>query len=426
MNRRNRRRRRSCRRLKANGKPEVAASLTPQEEKPGYLVQMVRALRERLEIAIFLARYWASERRGRLTKRPAEYWFALITLLVATVGIFGTWYAALRSAPSVAKVDFDTGVVEGSGRGGARSFAMPKLHTVIRIQLNLTPTHQDLSQVAVTIAPPPSIELTSKCFYEVSGSGKRSCLEPDGERRIDIEHLASGQSLRVTAGARVIHRIERREAVVIDMSSSDTDSPNRKRIDLYSPKGTRGEEAARKNFQEEVHGGPLHWNASSMQMRDEVFEDLGDEWQFLDPGRLHSLGQVPYGRMLDVRGLINNHSLGAKIVTVRAFVRSSPVRMRSFRAEGSGVRAVNEIFAVGPKSGERKLWCATTRSTAQRPLHRGDHVLVRVALVAWGLARPYGRPVQAALLICPVVHPIDSAGQPFPASTAGGTSAPVK
>jgi hypothetical protein len=425
MTRRNRRRRRRCHRLKAEAKPEVAASGTPPREKqPEFFARIARALREGLGFPIFLILYWVSDRRRRLTKRPAQYWFALITLLVATIGIFGTWYAALRSVPSVAKVDFDTGVIEGSGPGAARSFATPKLHAVLHIRLTLTPTHQDLDRVAVAITPPPSIELTSRCFYEVSGSGRQSCLEPDGEGRIDIDHLAEGESLHITAKIVVIHRIEGREAIAIDMSSSNADEPSKRQIDLYSPTGTHGEEAAKKDFHEEVSGGPLNWDESSMQMREDVFEDLGNEWQFLNPWRLHSLGQVPYGRMLDVRSLINNRLLAAKIVTLRSVVRSSPVRVRSFRAEGSGVRAIKEVFAIGPKPGEHDLWCATSRSTAQPPLHRGDPVLLRAALVGWGQARPYGQPVQAALMICPTVQLLDPSGEPPSVSTAGGTPAP--
>jgi hypothetical protein len=350
----------------------------------------------------------------------------VITLLVGAIGILGTWYAALRSAaPSVAKVSFNTGVSEGAGAGSTRSFATPKLHAELRIRLSLTPVHQDLGQVAITIDPPPSLELTSSCFYEVSGEGRQSCLHPDGERRIEVPRLASGQSLRITAKARVVHRVEGREAVMIEMSSADTPAPSQKRIDLYSPRGTRGEEAARRYLREEVHG-PMRWDEPSLRMRDDVVEEMGNEWQFLDLSRLHGLGQVPYGRVLDVRSLISNRFLGAKIVTFRSIVRSAPLRVRSFRAAGSGVRAIKELFALGPRPGERDLWCATARSTAQPALHRGDRILVRAALIGWGLARPYGRPLPAAMLICPVVSLLDPEAPAEADSTTGGVSAPAR
>jgi hypothetical protein len=424
MNRRKRRRLKRCRQRGAHVKPAVNPSTGSTATAQPILARIVRALAGRVQELLLALVYWLFEYLRRLKQRPPEYWFALLTLVIATIGIFGTWYAALHSAPSAARVSFDTGVVEGAGARGVRSFATPKLHEVLRIRLRLTPAHQDLVQVAISIAPPASVRLTNGCFYEVTGmEGRRSCLEPSGAGRVDIENLAAGETLEVTAEAEVVHPIDGQETIAIEMSSADTVDPSRKQIDLYTPKGTRGEEAAKRSFKEELDG-PLHWVKSTFQLPDDVFGVLGDEWGFLSPSHLHSLEQIPYGRVVDVHSLASNRLLGAKIVTFKAIVGSVPVRLRSFRGATRHQRIIREVFALGSRVAERSLWCTTARSSAQPRLSPGDPVLVRAALVGWGLARPFGQQVQAAMLICPVVHLIDPHAPLVTVSGSGGTSAP--
>ena len=419
------RHRRACKRRKA-ARAKVGAPQEAPRQEPPCLAERARALLRELGDALTFSLRLSFAIRPRLPRRSAEYWFTMFTLLLGALALVGTWYAALRPTPSTAEVLFNTGVVEGSAGGGPRSYATPRLNTPLYMQLKLEPTDQDLSQVAVTISLPRSLELTRRCFYEVDDSRRRSCLAPNGEGRVNVDRLASGQTLRITAVARVVHRIEGRESVEIQMRSASTDTPSRRQIDLYSPKGSRGEEAARAMVEEEVSEGPLRWDDESLQAPEDVFEALGKEWQFLDPWQLHGLRQVPYGRMLDVRSLVHSRVLGAKIVTFRSVVRSASMRVRTFRVKGSNVRATREVFAVGPRSRPEDLWCSATRSTAQPPLRVGEPVLVRAAVVGWGIARPDGRPSQAALLICPVVHLTDAFSHPLPGRANGGTSAPVR
>lgn len=423
VSRRERRRLKRCRHrarhLEPPGDPSDGAG--PPER---CLVGRARALVAGAQEAFFFLVYWFVEFCWKPTQRSPEYWFALLTLIVTTVGVFVAYFAALKSPPSVADYRFNAGVVEGAEDDSARSFAMPKLHEPIHIRMELTPAHQDLGQVAVSISPPPSVKLTDSCFYRVTGMKRRqSCLEPNGEGRVDVRHLGADETLEVTAEAEVVRPIEGEEAIVIEMSSADTPNSNRKKIDLYSPKGSRGEEAAKENFEEELDG-PVHWVEATLQLPDAVFEVLGDQWVFLDPSRLHGLKQIPYGRVVDVRSLANNRLLGAEILTFESIVESAPVRLQDFYTGAARLRVFKEVLELDSQVRKHELWCSTTRSSAQPRLSPGDHVLVRAALVGWGLARPFGQRVQAAMLICPGIHILTSEAEPATSSGSGGTSAP--
>jgi hypothetical protein len=316
--------------------------------------------------------------------------------------VFGTWYGALRSAPSEAKVHFDTGIV--GEHGGVKSFATSKVHESLTISLKLTPEHQDLGQVVVSIVPPASVRLTDGCSYKITGRrGRRSCLKPSGQGRVEVDRLSAGSTLEVTAKAEVVHSIQDQEAIVLEMRSADTTDSNLKRIDLFSAKGTPGEEAVKEFLADELRG-PLHWEESTLQVPDEVFAMLGKQWKALDPTRLHDIEEVPKGKTVDVPSLVNNRLFGAKIVSFQSVMASPPIRVRSFPATPGGPHVFEEVFALESNARGRDLWCSATRGPDQPHLRPGDRVLVRAALVGWGLARPFGRPVAAAMLLCPVVH----------------------
>jgi hypothetical protein len=413
-----------CRhRARSDGQTDDPAAIGSPSPGP-CPTNLARALLGELQGALGFYALWVADGFGRLRQRPSEYWFSLLTLIIATVGIFGTWYAALQSAPSAAQVRFDTGVLEEGGGGGTRSFATPKLHETLPLRLTLTPMHEDLTGVSITISPPRSVRLTDGCYYKLTRlKERRNCLKPNGEGRVDVARLGAGETLEVAAEAEVVHRIDGQEVIAIEMSSADDTDSSRKQIDLYPPKGSDGEEAAKESFEEELEG-PLHWVESTLQMPDDVFEDLGDQWAFLSPRRLHGLEQVPYGRLVNVRSLVNNRLLGSKIVTFKSVVESPPLRVKGLRARPSNLRMFKELLSLSSTVPKRDLWCMTSRSSAQPRLHPGDPVLVRAALIGWGLARPFGQEVQTAMAICPVVHLLDREVAPGAASASGGVAAP--
>jgi hypothetical protein len=125
-----------------------------------------------------------------------------------------------------------------------------------------------------------------------------------------------------------------------------------------------------------------------------------------------------------VRSLVNNRLLGSKIVTFKSVVESPPLRVKGLRARPSNLRMFKELLSLSSTVPKRDLWCMTSRSSAQPRLHPGDPVLVRAALIGWGLARPFGQEVQTAMAICPVVHLLDREVAPGAASASGGVAAP--
>jgi hypothetical protein len=119
-------------------------------------------------------------------------------LLVTLAGSVFTGYAAFHSAPSAAKISFKTGVKEDSG--GLRSFATPEAGDTLWVGLELTPYHQNLGGVSVTIAAPPRVELTDHCYYTVGDSARQSCAMPSGEGRIDLAHLDADKNAPALRG----------------------------------------------------------------------------------------------------------------------------------------------------------------------------------------------------------------------------------
>ncbi len=172
-------------------------------------------------------------------KRSNDWWGSLLMLLVAVVSAAFTVYAALRPEPSVAGVSFETGIDDGGG--GLRSYAEPESGEGIPILLEVTPHHQDLIGVSVIISPPPRVELTDRCYYTVGDSLRHRCAMPGGEGRIDIARLGSGETLRISANARVVAQIEERETITIEMDSAE-DEASQRGIDLFSPDKAREDE----------------------------------------------------------------------------------------------------------------------------------------------------------------------------------------
>jgi len=241
MNRRQRRCRAKCRRT---SRAEAAAKGSGQADRPCWLpnrlaAEVLAEVGDRIALARLWAGVWWHEH-----KRPTEWWGSSLMLLVAVVSAVFTAYAALRPTPSPG-FSFKAGVSEGSG--GLRSFAVPEPGDPLAILLQLTPRHQDVRGVAVTISPPRRVELTQRCYYTVGDSPRRECAMPGGEGRIDVAQINSGETLRITVEARVVTRIEDRETIAIEMSSAEAEASQRA-IDLFSPE--QGEEDRRSAVQE--------------------------------------------------------------------------------------------------------------------------------------------------------------------------------
>jgi hypothetical protein len=229
MSRRDRRCR-AKRRKAAQAQPATAADREPAEWACLSPVREVQEGIAGLWTRVVVAWLWAADWRQQHS-RPAEWWFSTAMLLVTLAGTVFTGYAAFHSAPSAAKISFKTGVKEDSG--GLRSFATPEAGDTLWVGLELTPYHQNLDGVSVTIAAPPRVELTDRCNYTVGDSARQSCAMPNGEGRIDLAHLDSGETLRLSVEARVGQRIKDRESITIEMSAAEAEASRRK-IDLYS------------------------------------------------------------------------------------------------------------------------------------------------------------------------------------------------
>jgi hypothetical protein len=152
-----------------------------------------------------------------------------------------------------------------------------------------------------------------------------------------------------------------------------------------------------------------------------AFKELGNEWRQLDPRYLHGFLASPGGRITTLRHLENTRVQSSKIVTLHAEITSSPVTVEHFTAEGSGRKAVRQVYAIGQSADEQGGWCTTTRSTSQPPLQKGDHLKLRAAVVEWG--RSEANEGFAVMLNCPAVQVLGSIGT-AEASGSGAATVP--
>jgi hypothetical protein len=113
-----------------------------------------------------------------------------------------------------------------------RSYATPEPGEVLSVRFRLTPYNENLSGVAVAIKVSARVALTSACHYSVGDSGRQTCAMPDGEGRVDLGHLDSGETLRLSAGVKVLAPVENRQSITFEVSSAETRA-NSREVDLY-------------------------------------------------------------------------------------------------------------------------------------------------------------------------------------------------
>jgi len=333
----------------------------------------------------------------------------------------GVVIAATETAPPRPYSHLKAVVSEEAGRG-ASSFATPARLTTLMVHVVLIPKSEDLEDAAVIVTPPPSVELVGRCSYVAAGTRHR-CIDPPGEARAEVDHLSSDEPLRLTLEAKVVEAIRGEEPVVVRMSSADTERTEEKRIELYAPTGGAGERSAERIIRHEELEGPAAWKEATLRSRAVALDEIGDEWSLLTPRHLHSVDSIPYGRLVELRNLLESRLIGSKIITIHSVIASPPVRVHDYTLE-DGQRAWREAFALGSRKAHR-VWCSTVRGSRQSRLYRGETVVVRAAVVGWGLARPGGRLLQAVLLLCPAVQSVDGHRSRRETSRGGGTTAPV-
>jgi hypothetical protein len=183
-----------------------------------------------LQARATFAWFWVAAWRHGL-RRSSEWWISVSMLLLTLIVTAFTGYATLRTAPSAAALDFRTGVEQGSG--SLQSFATAKPGATLPVRLQLTPHNQDLGGVSLAITPPPHAELVH-CVWRVGNDDPDECAMPDGEARVDLEQLNSGETLRLSVRVEVLTSVDDHESIEFEMNSAEAGASTRE-VDLFSP-----------------------------------------------------------------------------------------------------------------------------------------------------------------------------------------------
>lgn len=326
------------------------------------------------------------------------------TVLLLVIGAFTAIYDwSLFKASST--VEFSAAFDQGNPAVTGPRTAAPSVESEVSASFTLKPGGQRLTEAAVIISGPVTITL-SDCHVQ----GERGEVEfaRGAQARVGLEDIRSTDPVEVKCKITVVQRIRRIEAVTFELTGAGPAETEKEVLYLLPPYAERGRETAEAQADKEVRTSPALWQESSMEPSKGGFRELGIEWPQLDPRALHGLGSEPAGRTRTLRQLQSTRIEPSKIETVNALITSPPVTQDRFTAKGSERPAVRQVFAIGEKPGEQSGWCSTTRSTAQPPLRKGQHVTARAAVVEWGKSETSGG--IAVMLTCPAVRALGAVG----------------
>jgi hypothetical protein len=333
---------------------------------------------------------------GQLIGRFPVTTVATVLLLVS--GAFTAIYDwSLFKASST--VEFSATFDQGNPAVTGPRTAAPSVESEVSASVTLKPRGQRLTEAAVIISGPVTITL-SDCH--VQGEKGEVGFARGAQARVGLEDVRATDPVKVKCKITVVQRIRRIETVTFELTGAGPAETEKEVLYLLPPYAERGRETAEAQADKEIRTSPALWQESSMEPSKDGFREQGIEWPQLDPRALHGFGSEPAGRARTLRQLQSTRIEPSKIETVNALITSPPVTQDRFTAKGSERRAVRQVFAIGEKPAEQSGWCSTTRSTAQPPLRKGQHVTVRAAVVEWGKSESSGG--ISVMLDCPAVR----------------------
>jgi hypothetical protein len=356
----------------------------------------------------------ALSRRRRLWRWTVEHWVGVAALIVAIAVAQHT----LLGGDTTAAPPLHLSALASEGTDGKqRDFATPKVGTVLHLKVVAMPRQEELGDVTIAVALPDGVVESGSCRVEIGGRGA-ACAD-DG--RAEATRLRSGEEMSLELEVIVQKRIEGEELLKVQLTSADLADPEVREISLTAPERT-GEKDATTLIAEEL-SSPMNWEGR-FEVPEGAVEEMGGEWRYLTSERIHGVPAVPAGQDVPMRRIFDSHEIGAKIITLRAKIETTPLRWHPVELTGSEDTASKELFAIGAA---HRAWCSTVRDKqVQPPLRRGERVLVRAAVVGWGIARPHGRAIEAVMLICAAVQSFDRAeSDAGTAPMGGGGAAPA-
>jgi hypothetical protein len=347
-------------------------------------------------------------RRRRLWRWTIEHWVGVAALVVA---ILVAQHTLLGGDTTAAPPLHLSALVSEGTDGKQRDFATPKVGTVLHLKVAAMPRQEELGDVTIAVALPDGVVASGSCGVEIDGRSQ-ACA---GDGRAEVARLQSGEEMSLELEVVVEKRIEGEQLVKVELTSADLADPEVREISLTAPERT-GEREATALIDEELLS-PVEWEGR-LEVPEGTVEEMGGEWRYLTSERIHGVPAVPAGQEVPMRRIFDSHEIGAKIITLRATIETTPLRWHPVDLAGSEDTASKELFALGSA---HRAWCSTVRDKqVQPPLRRGERVLVRAAVVGWGTARPHGRAIGAVMLICAAVESLKQAESGGGMTAAGG------
>ncbi len=347
-------------------------------------------------------------RRRRLWRWTIEHWVGVAALVVAILVALHTFLGG----DTTAALPLHLSALASEGTDGKqRDFATPKVGTELHLKVVAMPRREELGDVTIAVTLPGGVVASGSCRVEIGGKSG-TCA---GDGRAEATRLESGEEMDLELKVGVERRIEGEESLKVQLTSADLADPEVREISLTAPERT-GEREATALISEELLS-PMKWEGL-LEVPEGTVEEMGGEWRFLTDERIHGVPTVPAGQDVPMRRIFASHEIGAKIITLRAKIETTPLRWHAVDLAGSKDTASKELFALGS---DHRAWCSTVRDKqAQPPLRRGERVLIRAAVVGWGTARPHGRPIDAVMLICTAVQSLKQAESGSDTALEGG------
>lgn len=278
--------------------------------------------------------------------------------------------------------------------------AAPSVGAELSVEATVNPPSEELLGVAVAIAGPTTVAFKD-CYARAGEKTTKRGYAHGPRARILLAELGLADEVEVACTMSVKHRIRDLETVDLDVTAADASTAEEQFLNLLPPNEKLDQEKAEALAETEIRTSPAAWQKSSMRPAPDAFKEQGARWSLLDPKYLHGFHSGLQSLTRTLHQLEDTRVESSKIVTLEAVITSRPVTQERFRARGSNRQAIRQVYAIGQDPGEQGGWCTTTRSTAQRPLKKGDHLRIRAAVIQWGRSEESGG--IAVMLNCPAV-----------------------
>jgi len=259
-----------------------------------------------------------------------------------------------------------------------------------------------LEGVRVNFEAPDGIELEAEsCHLFVGDKESGDCRQvPDGIEA-EIARIGEGRKLKVFVHAALRDAtVEGRQRITVVADSEQT-PPEADHLALF-PEATHDQAAVRELFRSMLDG-PLNFHSKTAERSRGSEVLMANEWDQLDPGRLHDFEAIETEARTSIGALLNEREPPSLLVTIAAEVVRKPIEIARNRGRGGEERVTELVEAAATAQASARAWCVTKRP-AKDKLEDGDSVRLRAIPMIWGKVSPGEDEFATVLLACPAIR----------------------